>query len=61
MALENIVTFFGLHSLKKGAFCYDFEVQVANFESNFLSFIWSKWDKLSAYQTENFLNFSKHT
>ena len=44
----------------KGASTHDFEVQVKIFKPNFLSFEWSNWDNLSAYQIENFLNFSKH-
>ena len=39
----------------------DPQLQVANFGPNFLSFKLSKWDNLSAYQIENFLNFSKHS
>ena len=44
----------------KRAFCHDFEVQVKIFKPNFLSFEWSNWDNLSAYQIENFLNFLKN-
>ena len=47
--------------LWKGASGHDFEVQAKIFELNFLSFKWSKWDNLSAYQIEIFLNFSKHS
>ena len=36
----------------KGAFTHDFEVQVKIFKPNFLSFEWSNWDNLSAYQLE---------
>ena len=36
-------------------------MQVKIFKPNFLSFEWSNWDNLSAYQIENFLNFSKHS
>ena len=45
----------------KVASLHDFEVQVKIFKPNFLSFEWSNLDNLSAYQIENFLNFSRHS
>ena len=39
----------------------NFEEKVEIFKLNFLSFEWSNWGDLSAYQIENFLNFSKHS